>query len=187
MPWKKSRLLFLSIPVLMILLGLFIYEYGFLRIQEEESTIREMRIAKQRTLEKYLSLISQKPRLEKEIALLKEARKLDESKIIAGKTPALAAATLQNTVKGIVTGKGGSISSERVEKYEDAGTFKIVSISVDTTVPDTKALGDILFAIESQMPFLVIQELDARVRNIKEPRELVVKMKVAALTGGNIK
>ena len=55
---------------------------------------------------------------------------------------------------------------------------------MDIVLPDTRALSDVIYGIETRTPFIVIKELDSRVRNFKEPRELMVKIRVAALTGG---
>ena len=70
------------------------------------------------------------------------------------------------------------------EKYEDKRRFKIVNVSFDFTAPDTGALRDIIFFVETRTPYLVIKELDCRVRNFREPRELMVKLDVSALYGG---
>jgi hypothetical protein len=115
---------------------------------------------------------------------LKERRKIDDSKLIEGQTLSLSAATLQENVKTIITGKGGTISSERVDKPEDLGSFKLVTISIDSVLPDTRVLSDVLYAIETRTPYFVVKEIDARVRNFREPRELMVKLKVSALTIG---
>jgi len=50
-------------------------------------------------------------------------------------------------------------------------------------VPDTRVLGDIIFSIETRTPYLVVKEIDTRVRNYRDPRELIVKLDVIALTG----
>jgi hypothetical protein len=104
--------------------------------------------------------------------------------MIEGQTPSLAAAALQNTIKGMITARGGTISSERAEKPEDTGKFKMITVTIDAILPDTRALGDTLYAIETQTPYLVVRELDTRIRNFKEPRDLMVKLKVSGLTGG---
>ncbi len=70
------------------------------------------------------------------------------------------------------------------EKSEDKSRFKFVSASFDFTAPDTGALRDIVFFVETRIPYLVIKELDCRVRNFREPRELMVKLDVSALYGG---
>ena len=212
---KKNRLLFLALPVLMILLGLVVYQYGYLRVKEELAVIREEQAAKEKTLQKVLAIIAQRPSLEKELAALKDQRKSDNAKLIEGDSPTLASASLQEMVKVMVTSRGGVISSERVGKVEDilpltpghpeeeakAGKgkrnpgdkktkaaemsrFKIITVSVDFVAPEVGALRDILFFVETKTPYLIIKELDPRVRNFKEPRELMVKMDVSALYGG---
>jgi hypothetical protein len=211
----KSKRLILALPVLLILLALVVYQYGYLRAKEETDLIREEQAVKAKTLQKYLAVLAEKPALEKELAQLREQRKNDNSKMLEGDSPTLASASLQEMVKGIITSRGGVISSERVGKVEEViplssgqseeetraakakkagaekkgetepkGQFKIITVSVDFVVPETGALRDILYFIETRTPHLIIKELDPRVRNFKEPRELMVKMDVSALYGG---
>jgi hypothetical protein len=212
---KKNRLLIIAVPILVILTGLVVYQYGFLRIQEELALILEEQNSTSKTLEKYLTIIAEKPDLEKKLLTFKERRKAETAKLIEGETFSLAAAALQEIVKGIITSRGGVISSERMgkeedmapgslgpakeapksqkpekgpkpkkEKSENKSRFKFVNVSFDFTAPDTGALRDIIFFVETRVPYLVIKELDCRVRNFKEPRELMVKLDVTAFYGG---
>ena len=48
-----------------ILLGLIIYDYGYLKIRAELSSMKEMEALKTKTLTKYVTLIAEKPHLEK--------------------------------------------------------------------------------------------------------------------------
>lgn len=179
---KKNRIIFVGIPLILILLCLVLYEYGYLRVQSEIASIKEEQALKMKTLEKYTALIEERPQLERELNRLKETRKAEESKLIEGQTLSLAAATLQDMVKGIIVGRGGTISSERVGKPEDRGKFKVISVSIDAVLPDSRAMSDILYSIETRMPYLVVKELDARVRDYRNPKELMVKLDVSALT-----
>ena len=172
----------MTLPLMIILLGIFAYKYGFLQVRADLSNLKEEQAVKGRLLERYVTLISEKPALEKKMAALREERKADDSKLIEGQTPSLAAATLQDIVKGVVTGRGGTISSERVDKQEDLGHFRVINVSIDTVLPDVRALGDILYSLETRTPYLVIKEIDARVRNYRDPRDLMVKLEVMALT-----
>lgn len=171
-------------PLAFILLGLVIYQYGYLRIQTKIATIKDEQTIKAKTLEKYIKLISEKPQLEKKLASLKESRKADESKLIGGQTSSLAAATLQDTVKGIITGKGGTIHSEQIGKPEDLGKFKAISASISMVLPDSRTLSEVLYSIETRTPYLVVKEVDTRVRNFRDPRDLMVKIDISALYGG---
>jgi len=169
---------------MLILAGVVVYNYGYLRVRSELSAIREDQAVKSRLLEKYMALIAEKPAIVKHLAALKEERLADNSRLVEGQTPSLSAATLQETIKGIITNRGGSISSERVGKPEDLGKFKLVSVSIDAVLPDARALSDILYSVETRTPYLIVKDLDARVRNMKEPKELTVKLDVIAMTGG---
>jgi hypothetical protein len=168
----------------MMLSGAVIYQYGILNIQEEVSSMKDLQASKMKTMRKYTEAIAQKSNLEKQIISLKETRKNEDTKIIAAITPAIAAANLQNSVKGIITGRGGAINSERVEKPDDLEKFKVINVVLDVSFPDVRALSDALFSIETQTPYLVVKELDIRIINYTVPRDLSVKLKISALTGG---
>jgi len=180
---KRNKTLIITAPLMLALVVLAAYRYGYVKIKSDLDTVKEEQSVKLRILEKSNSLIAQRPKLEKQISMLKEERQADRSKLIEGQTLSLSAATLQETIKGIISGRGGSISSERVGKPEDHGKYKVITVSIDATLPDTRALSDVLFSIESRTPYLIVKELDARVRNFREPKDLVVKMDVSALTG----
>lgn len=180
---KRSKTLIITIPLMVILLGLVMYQFIYLRTQANVALIKEGQSVKTKTLEKYITLISEKPQLEKKLVSLKEARKADDSKLIEGQTPSLAAAALQDIVKNTVTGSGGTISSERVGKPETLGKFNVISVSIDTVLPDSRALSDILYSLETRTPYLIVKEIDIRIRDYRNPRELMVKLDVSAITG----
>jgi hypothetical protein len=180
---KRNKTLITTIPLMAMLIGLVMYQHVYLRTQTDVTSIREEQAIKTKTLERYITLISEKPQLEKNLASLKEARKADDSKLIEGQTLSLAAATLQDMVKDIITGKGGTISSERVGKPEDLNKFKVISVSIDAVLPDSGALTDVLYSIETRTPFLIVKEIDTRVRNYRNPKELMVKLDISAMTG----
>lgn len=181
---KRSSTLLFTIPIMIILLGFIIYQYGYLKIRADIASIKEEQAIKTRTLEKYINLIAEKPQLQERLTSLKESRKAEDSKLIEGQTPSLAAAQLQEIVKTTITTRGGTISSERVGKPEDRGTFRVIIVSIDAVLPDARALSELLYALETRTPYLVVRELDVRVRNYRDPRELMVKLDVSAMTGG---
>jgi hypothetical protein len=181
---KRNKTLLITIPFMVILIGLVGYQYGYVKIKAELSSIKEEQTIKIKTLEKYVTLIMERPQFNKKLASLKDERKADDTKLVEGQTPSLAAATLQDTVKGIITERGGTISSERVGKLENLGKFKVINISIDAVIPDSRALSDVLYSIETRTPYLIVKELDIRIRNFMDPRELMLKLDVSALYGG---
>ncbi len=179
---KRNRTLIFTIPLMLVLFGFILYQYVYLGIQSDIAAIKESQAMKTKTLEKYIRLIGEKPEMEKKLASLKETRKAEDVKLIEGETLSLASAALQDMVKDIVSRSGGTISSQRVGKPDDRGKFKLITVSMDTTMPDPRALRDVLYAIETQTPYLTVKDLDARIRNFKDPRDQVVKLDVSALT-----
>jgi hypothetical protein len=179
---RRNTTLLITVPLMLILIGLAVYQYIYVRVQADVASIKEEQAMKTKMLEKYITLISEKTPLEKTLVSLKEARHAEGSKLIEGQTLSLAAATLQDTVKEVITSRGGTISSERVEKPEDHGKFRIITVSIDSVLPDSRTLSDILYSIETRTPYLTVKELDVRVRNFRNPKELMVKLSVSALT-----
>jgi hypothetical protein len=210
---KNNKLLMIAIPAMIVLLAFVMYEYVYLGVRSELASIKELQDAKMKTLEQYVSLIAEKPELEKQLALLKEQAKVQEVKLVGGEPVSLASANLQGIVKGLVTARGGTITSERIGKPEDlekkpvqaavtpavavkgavqkktspppeGPKLQVLSVSMDATFPDTAALSDILYSIETRTPDLVMKELDVRVKNFKEPKDLMVRIDVTGLYEG---
>ena len=115
----KSKIMLAAVPLILLLAGGLVYEYGYLRIQEDLAGIKEEQAAKVGTLKKALAIIAEKPELEKHLKALRDLRQADNAKIMGGEMPSLASASLQDTIKGIVTNRGGTVSSARVGKVED--------------------------------------------------------------------
>jgi hypothetical protein len=181
---KRNRTLFFAVPLMLILVFLVIYQYGYLDIRAEKASVKEEQDVKLKLLQKYSSLIAEKPLIEEQISSLKAESRADDLKLIQGQTPSLAAATLQEIITGIIIEKGGTMSSQRVSTPEDLGRFKVLTVSIDAVLPDIGALSEILYSIETRTPYLIVKELDTRVRNIRGPKDLMVKMDISALTGG---
>ncbi len=181
---RRSKTLAVTVPLMAFIMLYAAYQYGYVKVRGEIRSIKEDEAIRAKTLQKYVDLISERPLLEKKLAALIEERKADNSKLIEGQTLSLAAAALQDTVKGIITSRGGSIGSERVGKPEDMGKFRTITVIIDAVVPDSRALSDILYSIETRTPQLVVKELDIRVRDFRNPRELMVRLDVSAMTVG---
>ncbi|MEW6714609.1 MAG: type II secretion system protein GspM [Nitrospirota bacterium] len=179
---KRNKTLTIAIP-LAIVLFLIAAEYGYSKIQSKMASIKERQAGKTQLVEKYISLISEKPALAKNFASLKEERSALNLKLIEGSTPSIAAAALQEKIKGIVTEKGGTISSERIEKTEELEIFTIISVSINAALPDSGALNNILYAIEAHTPRLVVKELDVTVKNHRNPTgDITINLVVSAIT-----
>jgi len=179
---RNKRLLYL-IPLIIILTGLLIYQYGYTRMRTELSSMKEEESIKLEKLKRYVQIISERPLLEKRLAELKKQRLDDNAKLIDAPTAAMAGASLQNMINEIFTKNGGIMGSQRIENVEERGKFRIVSVTINGSVNDTNALRDIIYSIETNIPYMFVKNLDTRVKNFKKPTgELTVNLTVSALT-----
>jgi hypothetical protein len=217
---SNKRLLMVALPILVVLALIVAYEYVYLEVMSDLTAVQEEQDVKMKTLKKYVSLIAQKADFEKQLADQREVAKSRAPRFISGEPISIASANLQGLVKGIVTDRGGILTSERIGKPEpleketsgspanapssaapsatggkrpglkkisqpiEPPKIQILSVSIDATVPDVAALSDILYSLETRTPELVIKELDVRVRNFREPRELLVRIDVMGLYEG---
>ncbi|GAB4540088.1 MAG: hypothetical protein Fur0020_09070 [Thermodesulfovibrionia bacterium] len=180
---QRSKILIYSIPIVIILTGLLIYQYGYLKISSNLSMMREEEAVRMEKLKRYNQLISERPMLEERLSMLKKRRSDANVKLIEAQTSALAGASLQEMVKGIFMSSGGIISSERIENTEERDRFRVINVTINGSVRDTNALKDIIYSIETRTPYLIVKNLDVRVKNFRKPTgELMVNLTVSALT-----
>jgi len=178
----KNKRLFIGIIIVIILTIMVAYQYGYLSIKESIGLIKEEKEMKLKKLLKYKKILQNSKELENELIKLNKILKDEEVKLIPGKTYALACAKLQDNIKKLIKEGGGSVRSERMEKTSDYEGYKVITVSVDAEVSNIEALSNILYSIEASTPYMVIKELNIRVRNYRRPDRLIVRLKVAGLS-----
>ena len=111
--------------------------------------------------------------------------------LLKNTAPNLAGAELQETVRAAIEGNGGRITTSQNQPVKDEGRFKQIGVNVQffATTPN---LQRILFALESQQPYLMIDNLSVRPINAfrgfrpqpgQEP-EVSVQLDVSAFSAG---
>ena len=110
----------------------------------------------------YRRVAAQAPEYRKALATMKErdARRF----YLRNTAPNLAAAELQEQVRAAIEGNGGRISTSQNQSPRDDGRFKqiVVSVQFFATTPN---LQKILNAIETQQPYLTVDNLTLRPLN----------------------
>ena len=106
---------------------------------------------------RFEAIANQQGAVEKELSRLEDALDLGALTIQAG-SATLAAANLQERVKSVVQKAGGSLTSTQALEPESFGDFERVSVNVRMTGA-TPALQKSLYALESALPLLVIEDL----------------------------
>ena len=113
-------------------------------------------------LERYRRVAAQAPEYRKALDAMKErdGRRF----FLKNSAPNLAGAELQELVRGAIEGNGGRITTSQNSVPKDDGRFKQIGVNVQffATTPN---LQRILFALESQQPYLVIENITLRPLN----------------------
>ncbi|HIJ59941.1 MAG TPA: hypothetical protein HPP56_04935 [Nitrospirae bacterium] len=144
--------------------------------------MQELKNAKLETLKKYEKTISEIPVLEERLEELTEKRKKLSQFLVEGQTHSVASSALQDTVKNIVSSRGATVQGQRIEKASELGRFKLIAVNTNFQTNDVKMLLDILYAIQLNKPAISIKEIDVRLINFKEPRQLLLSLTTGGLT-----
>ena len=136
-------------------------------------------------LERYRRVAAQAPEYRAALEAMRE--KNGRSFFLKNKAPNLAGAELQELVRGAIEGNGGRITTSQNQAPKDEGRFRQITVNVQffATTPN---LQKILHALETQQPYLVVENITIRPLNAfrgfkpnpgQEP-EINVQLDVAA-------
>lgn len=181
-PWLSRA------TALALLFGLILLAYAVVvaplvaGYRQSEGAVAEAR----ELLAGYRSVAARRDQLEAQLAALAD-RQDDSGLYLAGATDALAAAALQDDVKGAIEAGGGNLRSIQILPAEDEEGFRRVGVRVQLTATVNDLLR-ILHGIEAGRPFLFVDALEinnrrARRRNRDEAETmdpvLLVRLDVA--------
>ena len=136
-------------------------------------------------LERYRRVAAQAPEYRAALEAMRE--KNGRSFFLKNKAPNLAGAELQELVRGAIEGNGGRITTSQNQAPKDEGRFRQITVNVQFFA-NTPNLQKILNAVESQQPYLVVENITLRPLNAfrgfkpspgQEP-EINVQLDVAA-------
>ena len=108
----------------------------------------------------YRTRIALKPIVEVQLAALKE-HEASSTGLIAGNSPELAAANIQNAVKTLIESDGGQIRTAQNLTPTTADGFQRIEIQYEASVPMAR-LKHMAYRIETGVPFLFLDAVDLR-------------------------
>ncbi len=113
----------------------------------------------ERQLDHQTRLLERRPALERQRDALKAAGSPD---FLQGTTPALAGADLQARMTDLATARGARVQSAQVmEEREEENGFRRIAVQLRLSA-DPRALRDLLHAVESGRPRLMVDGLAVR-------------------------
>jgi hypothetical protein len=113
-------------------------------------------------LERYRRVAAQAPELRRALELIKE--KDGRRFYLKNTAPNLAGAELADVVRGAIENNGGRITTSQNPSPRDEGRFKQLTVNVQFFAT-TPALARILQALDTQLPYLVVDNLTIRPLN----------------------
>jgi hypothetical protein len=159
LPPRQSRALAVALLVLAVLLGIALLLAPIVLLHRHYDNAIE---GLQQKLEVYRRVAAQAPELKKALDAL---RAMDGHRFFLRNTaPNLAGAELQDLVRGAIENNGGRITTIQTSQPRDDGRFRQIGINVQlfATTPN---LQKILYALETQTPYALIENITIRPLN----------------------
>lgn len=169
------------LPVVAVLAGLVLYQDVYLKSAGSLADLKGRVAAEDRALRKYSKLVSEAPAFRKKLAAVKAERLAAVTELFEGQSLSIAGSYLMADVKTIVSGCGGTIASESEGMPKPLGKYHVVSARFQMTLPDTDALTNVLYQIETHEPAMTVKKMHVQRLNINDPRALTARLEVASL------
>ena len=184
LPAKRQRALAVALLVVAVALALSVLLVPLLLLHKHyDDTIAEL----SDRIERYRRIAAQAPEYRKALDAMRErdGRRF----FLKNSAPNLAGAELQELVRGAIEGNGGRITTSQNAAVKDEGRFKQIGVNVQFFA-NTPNLQRILHALETQQPYLVVENITLRPLNAfrgfkpapgQEP-EINIQLDVAAFS-----
>jgi general secretion pathway protein M len=156
---RQSRALAVVLLVLAVLLGLAIMLLPFALLHRHYDVAIEML---QDRLATYLRVAAQAPEYRKALDALRAVN--GRRFFLTNTAPNLASAELQDMVRAAIENNGGRITTIQTAQPRDDGRFRQIGINVQlfATTPN---LQKILYALETQVPYALVENITIRPLN----------------------
>ena len=156
---EQSRALALALLFIAIFLGLVILLAPFLLLHRHYNEAID---SAQERLDRYRNISAQGPALQKALDALRE--KQGRRFFLKNTAANLAGAELQDLVRAAVENNGGRITTAQIATARDDGRFRQIGVNLQLFAT-TANLQKILYTIETQQPYMLIENLTVRPLN----------------------
>jgi len=156
---EHGRLLAIALLFVVVFLGLAVILAPFLLLHRHYNAAID---SAQERLDRYWSISAQRPELQKAVEALRE--KQGRRFFLKNTAANLAGAELQDVVRAAVENNGGRITTVQITTPRDDGRFRQIGVNLQLFAT-TANLQKILYAIEAQQPYMVVENLTIRPLN----------------------
>jgi hypothetical protein len=182
--WKFSqkRILWGLIGIVLLIL---LYTFGILPLVEARKKAEEEILLKRRALLRYEEYLGNRTIFEEELDRTLKQYEMLQGRLLAGETPQLGAASLQEIVRRLSEKDGVGIRSFRMLEPKEIDSYRRISIQIDFNPNNSMLnLGQFIYDIETHEKELMISEMDLLVLNIRMPNQVQGSMVISGLMKG---
>jgi len=180
--FSQKRVLWGLIGIVLIIL---LYTFGILPLVEARKKAEEEILLKRRALLRYEEYLGNRKIFEEELDRTLKQYEMIQGRLLAGETPQLGAASLQEFVRRLSEKDGVSIRSFRMLEPKEFDSYRKISIQIDFNPNNSMLnLGQFIYDIETHEKELMISEMDLLVLNIRMPNQVQGSMVISGLMKG---
>jgi hypothetical protein len=166
--------------------ALTIYAFGIVPLLEAKKKADEQILLNQRLLQKYVEVLQNRKTVEEALdRTLKQGEEI-QKRLLAGETPQLGAANLQDMVKRLAERNGLAIRSFRSLDPKEVGSYRRISVQIEfNPMNSMQSLTQFLYQLENQEKELMIGEMDLLVYNPRMPNTIQGNMTISGYMKAN--
>jgi hypothetical protein len=180
--FSQKRILWGLIGIVLLVL---LYTFGILPLVEARKKAEEEILLKSRALLRYEEYLGNRKIFEEELDRTLKQYEMIQRRLLAGETPQLGAASLQEIVRRLSEKDGVGIRSFRMLEPKEIDSYRRISIQIDFNPNNSMLnLGQFIYDIETHEKELMISEMDLMVLNIRMPNQIQGNMVISGLMKG---
>jgi hypothetical protein len=165
--------------------AILIYFLGVLPLVEAKKKAEQEIILKKKVILKYEEYLKNRKIIEEELKRTLKVHETVQQRLLAGETPQLGAANLQEIVKKLSEKNHIAIRSFRNLEPKEMNVYRKISLHIEfNPIPSILSLGQFIYDIENHEKELMISEMDLLVFNPRMPSNIQGSMVVSGLMKG---
>jgi len=180
--FSQKRILWGLIGIVLLIL---LYAFAIIPLVEARKKAEEEILLKRRALLRYEEYLGNRKIVEEELDRTLKQYEMIQGRLLAGETPQLGAASLQEIVRRLSEKDGVGIRSFRMLEPKETDSYRKISIQIDFNPNNSMLnLGQFIYDIETNEKELMISEMDLLVLNIRMPNQVQGSMVISGLMKG---
>jgi hypothetical protein len=165
--------------------AILIYFLLVVPLTEVKKKAEEEIVLKRRVLFKYEEFLKNRKTIEEELDRTIKVYETVQQRLLAGETPQLGAANLQEIVKKLSEKNNIAIRSFRILEPKEMNVYQKISLHIEfNPINSILSLGQFIYDIENHEKELMISEMDVLVFNPRMPSNIQGSMVVSGLMKG---